>query len=119
MDRCSTDGTSSLVRGTHAPFRVPSPPFSTRAPLRVNLTPPAPDARGDARALASCGRQSAIAPEREQERQEREPELVDQRQGIRQHQVERGQQREEREQGREPEVQTADEARQERHAPSI
>jgi hypothetical protein len=72
------------------------------------------------RALVSRGRRAAtIAPESEQEREEREPELVDQRKRIGQRQVERGQHREDQEQGREPEVQSADEARQERHTPSI
>ena len=72
------------------------------------------------RALASRRRRrSPIAPEREQECEKREPELVDQRERVRHHEIEQGQQREEDEQGRETQVQAAKEARQDRHAPSI
>ena len=60
-----------------------------------------------------------FAPDREQQGEEREPELVDQRKRIGQHQVDQGQQREQGEQGREAKVQAADEASQECHAPSI
>ena len=62
---------------------------------------------------------ASIAPEPEQQCEERETHLVDQRQGIRQDEVQHGQEREKREERREAQVQSLEQPRQDPHAASI
>ena len=62
---------------------------------------------------------ASIAPESEQQCEERETHLVDQRQRIGQHEVEEGQQRKEREKRREAQIQALQQPRQDPHAASI